>query len=213
MRGEMNTLDYIAQKFDLDLTQKSPIPILKINRVIMAQTLYELGFTVGAEVGVARGEHSEILCQNNPDLKLYCIDAWRGYRGYVDYLNDRLGRFYEEAKQRLAPYNCELIREFSMDAVTKFADGSLDFVYIDGGHDFKNVTNDICEWIKKVRQNGIIFGHDFKRSTNPRLVQHVVDVVQAYTYAHSINPWFTLGEKGRNDGLYREGTRSWMWVC
>ena len=63
-----------------------------------------------------------------------------------------------------------------------------------------------------MRTGGIVFGHDFKRSTNPRLTQHVVDVVQAYTYAHQIRPWFVLGMKGRNDGEFREGTRSWMWV-
>jgi len=54
----METLDYISEKFGLDLNQKSPISILKTNRTIMARTLAELGFTVGAEIGVARGKHA-----------------------------------------------------------------------------------------------------------------------------------------------------------
>ena len=80
----MDTLDYIAQKFELNLGQKSPISILQTNRTIMAQTLAELGFTVGAEIGVARGKHSELLFRNIPGLKLYCVDAWQGYGGYRD---------------------------------------------------------------------------------------------------------------------------------
>jgi predicted O-methyltransferase YrrM len=99
-----------------------------------------------------------------------------------------------------------------MDAVQDFQDKDLDFVYIDGAHDFKSVADDICEWERKVRPGGIVFGHDYKRSTNPLVRTHVHDVVGAYAYALMIVPWFVLGETGHPDGLYREGTRSWMWV-
>lgn len=208
----MNTLDYIAKKFELDLTQKPPIEILKINRKIMAETLAELNFNLGVEVGVAKGDHAEILCKANPNLKLFGVDAWQHYPGYLDYMSERLNWFHKEAIKKLELYNCELIQKFSMDAVNDFEDDSLDFVYIDGAHDFKNVALDICEWIKKVKPNGILYGHDFKRSTNPRLKQHVQDVVSAYAYALGIKPWFVLGTKGRNDGEYREGTRSWLFV-
>lgn len=208
----MQTLEYIAQKFNVDINQKSPITIENISRPIMAETLCELGFTLGAEIGVARGEHAEVLCQKNPNLTLYCIDAWAGYSGYIDYGSKRLDAFYQDAMQRLAQYNCVIVRKFSMEAAKDFDNGSLDFVYIDGAHDYQSVANDICEWSKKVRAGGIVFGHDFKRSTNPRLKQHVKDVVPSYCYAYEIKPWFILGQKGRNDGLYREGTQSWMFV-
>lgn len=207
------TLDYIAKKFNLDLNRKSPIEILDINRVIMAQTLNELGFKVGAEIGVAQGDHAKTLCENNPDLKLYCIDPWQYYHGYTDFMGKKLERFYKEATEKLVPYNCILIRKFSMDAVKDFEDGSLDFVYIDSNHDFQHVTNDIVEWEKKVRPDGIVFGHDYKRDTDPKVKMHVVDVVNSYTYAMRIKPWFILGTRGERDGTpYREDTRSWMWV-
>jgi hypothetical protein len=176
----------------------------------MAKTLYELGFTKGAEVGVAKGDHAKILCENNPNLKLYCIDVWERYKGYREY-TDRIEKYYEIAKNILEPYGCSLIKKFSMDAVKDFPDGSLDFVYIDGAHDFKNVANDICEWSKKVRSGGIVYGHDYKRSKG-KYTNDVVDVVQAYCYAKGIRPWFVLGEKGQRDGVYKEGTQSWMWV-
>lgn len=205
------TLEYISSKFNLDLTKKAPIEILPINRRIMAQTLAELEFNLGAEVGVAAGEHSDIICSENPNLKLYCIDPWIKYHGYLDYKAERLNYFEKKAKETLSKYNCILMKEFSMDAVKKFADNSLDFVYIDAAHDFKNVAMDICEWTPKVRSGGIVYGHDFKWSKGP-YQNHVKAVVPAYCYSHHITPWFILGETGHNDGMYKEGTRSWMFV-
>ena len=85
-----------------------------------------------------------------------------------------------------------------------FSDGTLDFVYIDGNHNFKNVANDIVEWSKKVRVGGIVSGHDFKRQkAGSSYICHVKDVVHAYAYAHGIKPWFVLrGDKAP----------SWLWV-
>lgn len=206
------TLNYLAQKHGLNLSQKPPIEILTTNRTIMAQTLFELGFTTGAEVGVAKGDHALILCANNPNLKLYAIDVWDTYAGYNEY-TDRIHRYHRHALRALAPYNVTFIQKFSMDAVKDFEDASLDFVYLDGAHDFKNIAMDICEWVKKVKPGGILYGHDFKRTADPRLQIHVKDVVQAYAYSHGISPWFILGAPGHHDGQYAEGTRSWGWVC
>ena len=207
----MHTLEYITKKFELDLNQKSPILIFNINRTIMAQTLYELGFTIGAEIGVAKGEHAEILCQNNPELKLYCIDIWEPYPGYGEYI-DRIVKYYKIAEEKLISYNCIIIKKFSMDAVKDFDDESLDFVYIDGAHDFKNVAMDICEWTNKVRSGGIVYGHDFKRSKR-NVLNAVKDVIPAYCYQYKIQPWFVLGTQGKRDGTpYKEGTQSWMFI-
>lgn len=205
-----STLEYFVKKFNIDLNQRLPIQIPNINRTIMAQTFNELGFKVGAEIGVADGDHSKLLCENIPELKLYCVDIWERYKGYLEY-TDRIVQYYEIAKQKLSPYNCVLIKKFSMDAVKDFEDNSLDFVYIDGGHDFKNVANDIYEWSKKVRISGVVYGHDFKRSKG-NYQNAVKDVVPAYCYQFEISPWFVLGTLGKNDGQYKEGTQSWMYI-
>ena len=49
----------------------------------------------------------------------------------------------------------------SWDAAEKYADGSLDFVYIDADHHYDAVCRDIDAWLPKVRSGGIIAGHDF----------------------------------------------------
>ncbi len=101
-----------------------------------------------------------------------------------------------------------------MEAVEDFADGSLDFVYIDGNHQFKYVADDICEWSRKVRRGGVISGHDYI-FTNPRTqagICHVIYVVNAYTQAYKINNWYLLGRKERLAEELRDRFRSWMWI-
>ncbi len=208
----INTLDFIVKKFGLDRSTRSPIEIRGINRTIMAKVLGELKFKVGAEIGVAQGKHAKVLCEANPGVKLYCVDIWCQYPGYNEYTN-RIQRYYWEAKAKLSPYNCTFLKKFSMDAVTDFADESLDFVYIDGAHDFKSVADDICEWTKKVRIGGIVFGHDYQRSrdTHSNHPVDVKDVVQAYMYSHSISPWFALVNNIRDPKFGRDHP-GWLFV-
>jgi predicted O-methyltransferase YrrM len=198
------TLKHLIDKYDLDVDRKPPIEISHKSREDMTRVLAELGFKRGAEIGVAQGNHAELLCRNNPGLKLYCVDIWDPYKGYNEYTN-RINRYYELAKEKLEPYNCTFIKKFSMDAVRDFEDGSLDFVYIDAAHDFKSVACDIYEWTKRVKVGGIVYGHDYKRwrKGEARHVVEVKDIVQAYCYVKAINPWFVLK-------IPRQ--RSWMFV-
>ncbi len=205
-----NALDYLAKKYGLNLEQKPPIFIENPNKrygrwYALPEIFAVLGFKVGAEIGVEQGVYSARLCEKIPGLILYTVDPWKAYKDYREHVTQsKLDGFYESTKEKLAPYNCQIIRKFSMDAVEGFEDRSLDFVYIDGNHNFKNVANDIVEWEKKVKVGGIVSGHDFKRQKHKsKYICHVKDVVHAYTYAHGIRPWFVLkGDK----------SPSWFWV-
>lgn len=211
----MNTLDYILKKFQLNFDDKTrmPIEIPNIGRDNLPDLFKELDFKVGAEIGVLDGEFSEKLLKPNKDLKLYCIDPWKLVGDFDDYDSERLKRAYITAKKRLSKYNCAIIKKTSMQAVSSFADGSLDFVYIDGDHEFKSVSMDISEWIRKIRIGGIICGHDFKRYVDLKRTRcHVQEVVNAYTWAYHIRPWFVLGRKEKKEGEIRDKERSWMWV-
>ncbi len=210
----MNTLEYILNKYGiiLDDHKRMPIEIPNVGRDTLAALFHELGFTVGAEIGVEQGVYAEILCKNNPQLLLYGIDAWKAYKGYRDHTtNTKLQRFYETTVERLKPYNTELIREFSMDAVHKFEDNSLDFVYIDANHDFQNVTNDVHMWLKKIKVGGIIAGHDYAKYSKPTNM-HVAEAVNGYTEAYGIRPWFLLGTNAIIPGEIRDSSRSWFWI-
>jgi hypothetical protein len=52
-------------------------------------------------------------------------------------------------------------RAFSQDKMPDFADGSLDWVYIDGMHTFDAVTLDLALSWDKIRDDGFILRHDF----------------------------------------------------
>ena len=62
-------------------------------------------------------------------------------------------RLYEETKERLKKYEPKVvfIREFSNVAVHRFADASLDWIYIDARHDYDGVLEDMRLYWPKLR--------------------------------------------------------------
>jgi len=208
----MNTLKYILKKYNLRYDDKTPMPIEipNVGREQLTILFKELGFKKGVEIGVLAGEYSELICRNNPGVKLYGIDS---YKAYCQHKSQRhLDRFYKKAKVLLAPYKkYQFIIESSKEAVNRFKNNSLDFVYIDGNHDFSSVMIDIILWSEKIRSGGIISGHDYlnrREPTNHRVKQALIP----YVKYNKIIPWFVLGLRVKKPGLIRDKERSWMWV-
>jgi len=197
----MNTLQFIADKYKVDVSKNLiELPIGRWHEFPIL--LKELGFNKGVEMGVYRGEYSEALCKANPDLDLTGIDAWKVYKGYKDYTNPDLEHgVYEEAQERAKQWGFKLIKAFSLDVVGQFADESLDFVFIDGNHDFRHVVDDVDEWSKKVKKGGIVSGHDFYK--NPHQGFGVREAIPAWCEYKNIKPLF---------GLMLEHCPSWMYV-
>lgn len=211
----MTTLDYIVQKFTLDLNaRRMPIEISNVGRNDLTRLFAELDFRVGVEIGVEQGVFTEALCKANPQAQIYGVDPWRSYSGYRCHVSqEKLDGFYEATRTRLVSHsNYELIRKFSMEAVGDFDDDSLDFVYIDGNHTLPFIINDIIEWSKKVRLDGIVSGHDYRKNKRFITLNHVVYAVNAYTGSYRVRPWFLLGSKAKIPGQVRDSSRSWMWV-
>lgn len=189
----MDSLKYIIDKFQIDLNQKSPIH-LPIDKYTGLPNLFkDLGFKIGAEIGVARGKYSKWLCHQmrRSKPKLFLVDPYLAYQDFGIYA-DQAGQDmrYKEAQARVAKYNCEFIKKPSMEAVKDFNDNSLDFVYIDANHTFEFVVNDIAEWSKKVRVGGIVSGHDYS--------QHMFEVkgaLDAWTSVRKIKPWFLTNHR------------------
>jgi len=175
----------------------------------------EMGYKVGAEVGVYMGEFTKLFCEAG--LYMYAVDPWLIYKDYHAHRGQkRFDSIYGTAKKRLAPYsNCEIVRKMSVDAAEDFEDESLDFVYIDGHHGLKFVVEDIYAWSKKVRKGGVISGHDYGVNNLPvdhPQVMQVKYAVGAYTRAFKIDPWYVLGSKRPKEGETRDKWRSWMWI-
>lgn len=210
----MNTQEFINTKLEGSRGER-PTQLANVSRMDLVAWFRELGFTEGAEIGVAHGELSKIICELNPTMKLYGVDAYKAYDGYGDYTRtETFKRMYDDMMQRMRPYiqrdRYVLIEKWSMDALEDFEDGSLDFVYIDANHQDPFVTEDIREWSKKVRSGGIVAGHDYVRVK--RMVWAVKDAIQKHTKDNNIDPWYVLGLDEVIPGMVREGSRSWMYV-
>lgn len=213
----MNTLDFILKKYNITLGKEYFIDLPIIGAEGLAHLFAELGFKEGVEIGTDQGEYAEVLMKTIPDLDLLCIDPWgtqayeRGQQPESGEEQEFFDRRYEETVERLKPYdsNCHIIRETSMEVVKIVGDNTLDFVYIDGNHDFLNVTQDIHYWLKKVKPGGIISGHDYVRYPS-RKFNHVQKVVNAYTTAYHLLPVFLVTPT--NKGMKRDRYRSWF-IC
>ncbi len=213
------TIKHILSQFSVtDLVNFPPVvekavQLPNVSRVDLLRWCRELDFRVAAEVGVAEGEYSKLMCEINPQMTIYGIDPYKPYKGYRDYTSNRtFNSMHDEAHRRLDSYigrdRYKFVHKFSMDALKDFPDGSLDFVYIDGNHQDPFVTQDIYGWWPKVRPGGIFAGHDYVRVK--RAQWQVKDAIHKFTLENNINPWFVLGLNAVKPGMVREGSRSWM---
>ena len=156
------------------------------SRIDLAKHFAELGFKKGAEIGVYEGHYSKILLDNIPDLKLFCVDDWNegNYRR----------KAYPIAVKVLEDYpDVIIIRKVSIEAAKEVEDESLDFIFIDAAHDYKNVKADIEAWSKKVKVGGILSGHDmhkFHFSRNTGVLDAVNEFVKKNDIELNIIDWY-----------------------
>lgn len=172
--------------------QIAPVRIPKLNRKRLMDLYGEHGLTNGAEIGVDRGHFSEYMLKYIPDSHIISVDPWRWkLRGESR---------YSSSVRRLTPFGerSVIIRKDSMDAVWEIPEESLDFVYIDGNHEFDYVMSDLIWWAKRVKYGGMVSGHDYYRFRGGG----VVPAVDVYTREHGISRWFLTDEK--------EATFFWM---
>ena len=149
------------------------------NRALLATLCQKLEHKVGAEIGVRNGRFSKLFCEVG--LEMWCIDPWYPVPNYSQARQDR---HYQEAVANLSPFNAHLIKKTSMDALDDVPN-NLDFIHIDGRHEFDFVMEDIIHWHPKLRSGGIFAVHDYHLAGVKR-------AIEAYTLAHHIDPWFTL---------------------
>lgn len=165
--------------------QIAPVRIPKLTRRRLVQHFGDHDLLKGAEIGVDRGKFSEYMLTHNPEMHLLLVDPWRWkLRGESR---------YESTIRRMEPFGdrAVIVRKDSFDAVHDIRDESMDFVYIDGNHQFDYVMTDLIWWAKKVRYGGVVAAHDHYRFRGGG----VVPAVEVYTRQHGITKWFLTDEK------------------
>lgn len=139
-----------------------------------------LGWTSGAELGVADGKTHIYLLEHCPSLALLGFDVWNeagvrpsptasGERCQCDYCAETRAEkrgvsvATREAQARAGVKRfgrSKLYKMRTADGATLVPDGSLDFVFVDGDHSVEGVTSDIAAWKGKIRKGGRLVGHD-----------------------------------------------------
>lgn len=179
--------DYLSQLFqwfneDLDVMRLERPPARRALQLLEWVRRLKPPFT-GAEVGVHRGHTSEVLLRELSELRLWMVDPWRAYDGRST-LDSQLEAAYGRAMAaalfwtEFAADRRHVLREPSPDAASRFSNGSLDFVFIDGNHLYEHVCADIRAWWPKLRRGGLMTGHDYgvyRDATGLWGVQRAVD--------------------------------------
>jgi len=120
---------------------------------------------VGAEIGTFEGENTAYILKDLKIKKLYLIDPWADYVEYRDYTEGgqkrNLNSAFEKTIKRIGKHKDKvvLVKKFSSDALGDIKE-PLDFIYIDGNHDYKFVKEDMVNYYKKLKKGGVLAGHD-----------------------------------------------------
>jgi len=117
------------------------------------------------ELGAHYGHSYFAFCQSVKEARLdagtrcYAVDTWRG--------DAQAGWYGEEVYQSVLARNNEHYSKFSYllrstfdNAVSQFADESIDILHIDGLHAYEACKHDYETWLPKVKKGGVILFHD-----------------------------------------------------
>jgi predicted O-methyltransferase YrrM len=119
------------------------------------------------EIGSYAGGSTSIILSNFPKSKINCVDIWEKYveegSVYDMDIQELELKEAEEVFNELCKNNINITKNkmSSNDYVKSIEDESIDFVYIDGNHQYTSVKEDIEKWYPKVKMGGFICGHDF----------------------------------------------------
>lgn len=123
---------------------------------------------VFVEVGSWKGRSTSFIgaiCKAN-GTRLVCVDHWKGSE---DQLATRYAAALEiedveqtfRSNMAALGIDVEVLAESSRAAAERFELGTVDRVFLDGSHDGKSVSEDLELWSARLRESGVVAGHDY----------------------------------------------------
>jgi len=147
--------------------------------------LKSIGCRTGAEIGVFRGAYTRMFAEELTGT-FYAIDPWvcwandlcsgGAYRmKSVEGSIEKTEQDHLVSEARLEKYNhVKILRMTSLQASIGIPDESLDMVYVDGNHKYHFVAIDLLSFWSKLRNGGIMSGHDHNFSTVKKAVDEFI---------------------------------------
>ena len=136
---------------------------------IYSEMVGKFNNAVFVEIGTWKGKSAMYMAEqikgSKKNIKFYTIDIYM----YTEEHNRRGVRFaentsfFDEVAKNLEPLKdyVTMLQGRSQDLYTQFEDNSIDFIFMDGNHDYEDVKEDIRKWFPKVKKGGYIGGHDY----------------------------------------------------
>jgi len=169
MKADMNETVHIPSSFLADKDIKHMFEH-QMRRFVLRPALRSLNFRrdlVGVEIGVFMGINALAICKFLDIKSLYLIDPYDTETlkaAYPHCAEESLETIFKIMNHALFKHQdkCRLFKGYStnLGIVTQIPN-NLDFVYIDGGHDYISVIKDLTHYYSKVKKGGIIGGHDW----------------------------------------------------
>lgn len=139
-------------------------------------TFVEIGSFIGGSVCYL----GQKLKSQNKLVNITCIDNWE----FSNISQSHLGmvgtdNYYSKFLENVA--KCELslqtIVSDSIAAADKFSNQSVDFLFVDGCHEYPYTKQELEIWLPKMKQNSVIAGHDY---VEPGVKQAVDEVLSGF---------------------------------
>lgn len=122
------------------------------------------------EIGSWKGRSTKAISMATLGT-VFAVDNWSGSISSEDPMSQEIGRMGKgfirqtcmaNLKPEIDAGRVQLLQVDSKDAAAQLAGihGDVDFVFIDGGHDYATVSRDIETYLPFVKKGGIISGHD-----------------------------------------------------
>ena len=127
------------------------------------------------EIGTYEGKNAKDILKNLNINKIYLIDPWLEYNEYKEYKEPHpqkeLDNAYQKTKRLLKRYQDKTIylKDFASNVKDKVQ--VVDYIYIDGNHTYKYVLEDCENYWTKVKDGGILSGHDIDLKDVSRAVE------------------------------------------
>jgi glycosyltransferase involved in cell wall biosynthesis/predicted O-methyltransferase YrrM len=119
------------------------------------------------EVGSWKGRSTHALCSGaaKAGAAVWAVDHWSGSVGedaaHAEAKTDP-DAVYRQFVTNTSQFDTLTVRRAdSLEAAKEFPNDHFDLVFLDGSHDETSVAADIEAWVGKVKQGGILAGHDY----------------------------------------------------
>ena len=140
------------------------------------------------EIGSFLGRSTHYLATslvnaNKENVKIYCVDTFAGSSEHANLSlpQDFSNMFKDNLRYFIGRNMVHVCQGRSDDTkiLEQFDEASLDYVMVDGAHEYEPVIDDIQNWWPKLKPDGVMFGDDFNLASVAEAVKKTLPEVMA----------------------------------